>query len=343
MKKQFKAVQILLAVAVFCLCVGKTDAFAATRLATAEDIEYAPADIVVSVDVESAVEAGVSVSDYVSETKEHTFTLTKESYVCFRVGIIERVSTTASADFQLSIGQNGSVIKAFDGDTPYGADDTYQAIVLKPGTYTAKLYATGKYSSSDRFKYTCKVGYIPVDEIIEVTPTFKNGKLTVGVTTNLLSHEKAVRYRKGAVEYKYKDSVRYWDTYGSKGGVLPEYIDQKASDKKCIVITDEKIKVSKPGKYTINVIDENNVTVSQIFDFTKFDKKKPVVKGVKNKKTYKKTVKITFYDKQSGIKSAKLNNKKIKSGYKVKKNGSYKLVVTDNFGNKTTIKFKVKK
>ena len=72
------------------------------------------------------------------------------------------------------------------------------------------------------------------------------------------------------------------------------------------------------------------------------DKTKPTVKGVKNNKTYKKAVKIRFFD-ASGIKKATLNGKKIKPGKKVKKNGKYKLVVVDNAGNKRVIKFKIKK
>lgn len=72
------------------------------------------------------------------------------------------------------------------------------------------------------------------------------------------------------------------------------------------------------------------------------DKIKPTVKGVKNKKTYKKSVTIKFSDKQSGIKKAILNGKKIKSGKKVKKNGKYTLKVYDKAGNCATIKFTVK-
>lgn len=72
------------------------------------------------------------------------------------------------------------------------------------------------------------------------------------------------------------------------------------------------------------------------------DKKKPTVKGVKNKKTYKRKVKIKFSDK-SGIKKATLNGKKIKSGKKVSKNGKYKLIVIDKVGNKRVIKFRIKR
>ncbi|MCX4318274.1 hypothetical protein AALB52_05365 [Lachnospiraceae bacterium 38-14] len=63
--------------------------------------------------------------------------------------------------------------------------------------------------------------------------------------------------------------------------------------------------------------------------------------NMKNK-TYKKGVKITFSDKIAGMKSATLNGQKIKSGKKVNKAGSYKLVLTDKAGNTKKVSFKVK-
>lgn len=95
----------------------------------------------------------------------------------------------------------------------------------------------------------------------------------------------------------------------------------------------------KSGTYKFTVW-----TTTNFKSFTvKVDGDKPTVKGVANNKTYKKSVKITFKDKLSGVKSATLNGKKIKSGKKITKAGKYTLVVTDKVGNKTTIKFKIKK
>lgn len=101
----------------------------------------------------------------------------------------------------------------------------------------------------------------------------------------------------------------------------------------------------KPGTATITFTGTGNWigSVTKTFKILKSnDKTKPTIKGVKNKKTYKKAVKIRFFDK-SGIKKATLNGKKIKSGKKVKKSGKYKLVVIDNAGNKRVIKFKIKR
>lgn len=98
-------------------------------------------------------------------------------------------------------------------------------------------------------------------------------------------------------------------------------------------------KLTKNGKYTVKVSDyyDNEKTVT----FTIKDTKKPVVTGVKNKKTYVGAKTIKFKD-NCGISKATLNEKKITSGKKVSKKGSYKLVVTDVNGLKTTVSFKIK-
>ena len=51
---------------------------------------------------------------------------------------------------------------------------------------------------------------------------------------------------------------------------------------------------------------------------------------------------FSFSDKIAGMKSATLNGQKIKSGKKVNKAGSYKLVLTDKAGNTKKVSFKVK-
>lgn len=95
---------------------------------------------------------------------------------------------------------------------------------------------------------------------------------------------------------------------------------------------------SKDGKYTISA--ELFSGTNQTLTFT-VDQTKPKA-NVENNKTYKSGKKITFSDKTSGIQSAKLDGKNIGSGYKIKKKGTHKLVLTDKAGNKQTIKFKIK-
>lgn len=85
--------------------------------------------------------------------------------------------------------------------------------------------------------------------------------------------------------------------------------------------------------------------LAQEEDF-KVDKKDTTPPKTKIKeKTYKKDLRIYATD-ESGIASIVLRgsiNKTIKNGYKLTKEGSYQLILTDIYGNKKTIKFKLEK
>lgn len=95
---------------------------------------------------------------------------------------------------------------------------------------------------------------------------------------------------------------------------------------------------SEDGIYTVSA--ELFSGIKQTLTFT-VDRTKPKT-NVKNNKTYKSGKKITFSDKTSGIKSAKLDGKAVKNGKAVKKKGSHKLVLTDRAGNKKTVKFRIR-
>ena len=98
-------------------------------------------------------------------------------------------------------------------------------------------------------------------------------------------------------------------------------------------------KVTKSGKYTVTATDYYGN--KKIVTFTIKDKTKPTVIGVKNNNVYKSKRTIKYKD-NCGISKATLNGKKITNGKTVSKKGSYKLVVTDVNGLKTTVKFKIK-
>lgn len=99
-------------------------------------------------------------------------------------------------------------------------------------------------------------------------------------------------------------------------------------------------KFSSDGKYVIKVYDKNKNLKKLTFYI---DKKKPVVTGVKNGATYKSAVTIKFSDAGTGVKSATLNGKSVKSGVKVKNSGTYTLSVKDKIGRVTTVKFTIRK
>lgn len=104
-------------------------------------------------------------------------------------------------------------------------------------------------------------------------------------------------------------------------------------------LKNQTISIYNDGVYTLTakLIGNNNV---KKIKFT-VDSTKPTV-NLKSGKTYKKGQKITFKDATSGVKSAKLDGKSVKTGAKVDKKGNHVLVITDKAGNQTKIKFKVK-
>lgn len=143
--------------------------------------------------------------------------------------------------------------------------------------------------------------------------------------------------------YQKKERVIY---LSDNGGILSAELDGK-SVLECNLLDNEEfiyyVTISPAamadGKHTLVVMDTygNKKTIT-----FKTDGTAPVVKGVKNKKTYQKTVTVKFSDSISGVKKATLNGKKIKSGTKIKNAGSYTLKVKDKAGNLTTVKFKIK-
>lgn len=99
--------------------------------------------------------------------------------------------------------------------------------------------------------------------------------------------------------------------------------------------------IAKDGKYTVETSDKLGNTKKVSFTI---DSKSPTIKGVKNNKVYRSTVKIKVYDK-NGIKSVSLNGKKLKVSktYTFKKKGKYKLKVMDKAGNSKQVSFSIKK
>ncbi len=98
--------------------------------------------------------------------------------------------------------------------------------------------------------------------------------------------------------------------------------------------------VSQSGSYTLTAEDASHNKTTVRF---KVDKKKPVIKGAKNGKKYRKNVTLRFSDK-NGIRSVHINGKK-KGTKKVvlKKNGKYTVKVTDKAGNTSRIRFRISK
>ncbi|GIP23435.1 S-layer homology domain-containing protein [Paenibacillus sp. J22TS3] len=93
--------------------------------------------------------------------------------------------------------------------------------------------------------------------------------------------------------------------------------------------------VSAEGKHVLNVKD--TAGNSTIITFT-IDTKPPVISGVEDGKSYNSDLTITFDEG-----AALLNNEPFTKGSTIQKEGSYTLVVTDEAGNKATVKFTLDK
>lgn len=108
--------------------------------------------------------------------------------------------------------------------------------------------------------------------------------------------------------------------------------------------TDGMIRISdhKKCRIYIRAISNNYSKVYRTNGFY-IDTKAPTISGVKNGKTYKKSVTIRVSDKVSGVKKITLNGKKVKNGKIISENGTYKLIAVDSVGNKKAIQFKIRK
>ena len=100
--------------------------------------------------------------------------------------------------------------------------------------------------------------------------------------------------------------------------------------------------LTKDGTYTIKFVDAvgNTLQLTLTIKLPVIDKTAPTVSGVTNNKVYKGAVTLKFTD-ASGIKSATLNKKSIKSGHKVTAAGVYELVVYDKNNNYKKVKFTI--
>lgn len=211
---------------------------------------------------------------------------------------------------------------------------------LDAGTYYMSINVLNAGWGACHYKYNITVGAVPVSKLIKIDKkvSANQNSVTVSVNAGAMGTIKNIQYVDKAVALENVDSTDYWyDKDGYEGYYWGE-------DKVVILNADESsFKVTKNGTYSVKVIEaEKDKAYSVIFKVNEIDENAPQVTGVKNGKTYKKAVTVKFSDKQSGMKSAKLNGKNIKNGAKVTKKGSYTLKVADKAGNSSTIKFKIK-
>lgn len=101
------------------------------------------------------------------------------------------------------------------------------------------------------------------------------------------------------------------------------------------------ISINRSGKYTVVATDANNNVSQASF---RVDATPPKIKGAKYGKVYRRPVKLRFSD-NTKIKSVKVNGKKRgnKKKLTLRKPGRYRVIVTDQLGNKSGVIFRIKK
>lgn len=152
---------------------------------------------------------------------------------------------------------------------------------------------------------------------ITVKTAKKNGGYAVQINTDGVI--KSVNVKKGSKKYTFDVS-----SIEVASGVIHNNYDKYFLDKE--------------GTYTFTIKLESGAKKTQK---VYVDNTAPTT-NVKSGKSYKKGYKLTFKDKISGMKSAKLDGKTVKSGTKVNKKGKHTLVLKDKQGNTKTVKFTIK-
>jgi hypothetical protein len=223
----------------------------------------------------------------------------------------------------------------------YEYDKEFMAF-LQTGTYYGRISA--KHANYE-YPYVSDLnvvgGAIPTSVLFDtkVTVSANGKKATVSIPDAMREQAQDVQYRVGKVSKTYNTSQKYW-----KYPLMGSYYGPNDAYRLTVEDDQYSFTVKKNGYYTIRIKDAEDNCYSKVVKVSGIGGSSAAitVSGVKNGKTYKKAVTIKFSSTGGAIKSATLNGKKIASGTKVSARGSYTLKVTDQAGNKKTIKFKLK-
>lgn len=218
-------------------------------------------------------------------------------------------------------------------------DGETRTAYLPAGTYYIQAIDEKLMGWDHGVKVDTSICAMPVEKALSASTKVNSTKTKATITVNQAfgADLKNIQYVYGSYDAKDNENSDIWKTPILGDIYYDGYIATELTNGNTFT-------VKKNGTYTIRVITNDETTYSIKYKVKGIDTTAPTVTGVKNKKTYKKAVTIKFSDKGgSGIKKATLNGKKISSGKKVSKKGSYTLKVTDKAGNAKTIKFTIKK
>ena len=254
----------------------------------------------------------VSKSTIVKETKNSQQDTVKGSYQIWETGI--------SIDMKAMLGDMTDSLSTDLLSTTTDVADAKRILANSYLVYTVvfdydiiKTDKNGTIDSTDPKKASWKISLDPDESISKIEAYCKSDIKVSGVT-------------QGAT-YKKAKKVKF------QGAVSATYKGKKVKS---------GTSFKKHGQHTLILKAASGEQRTVTFFI---DKKKPVVKGVKNKKTYTKKKNITIQDKDSGIASIKINGKKqdvSQISFTIKKKGTNTIVVKDKVGNTTKIKVTIK-
>lgn len=234
---------------------------------------------------------------------------------------------------------------SFDADANLKTDTGYCSLYDKYGV----LLKEGTYTSADKgLKYIdyllepgvyyIKLSGMKGNTVISYSCMFYNITLTPD-TDGKWTKKPYYVYIDTSIDYS-NISVICFD---AKESLINSDVLWAATNPNYVSVVGERFLAEKSGVYSVRITDKNGYNTMAKINITNIDVTKPTVSGVKDGKIYKKSIKITFKDKESGINGKKttLNGKAVKSGVKISKEGKYTLKVYDNVGNYKTYTFYV--
>lgn len=264
------------------------------------------------------------------------FTLDKDSWVCLTGHYSMYVHDGAGSHVEIFY---DSAMEREAGSFGWGYwqyDKEFTGF-LKKGTYYVSV-ATSKENYRGDFTGNVNVtlAAVRVSTLFDFKEELgkKQDHAKISIPDALGNWTKSVQYRKGSVGLANVDDSRYWKkrtTSSPNDAYILEPDNGRFS-----------FRASKNSPYTVMVEDVSGSRYSSVINISSIDQTKPSITGVKNGKVYKRAVTVKFFDAQSGVRSAMLNGRKIRSGSKIKTPGAYRVEVVDRAGNRATVKFCIK-
>lgn len=289
-------------------------------------------------------QSGVKLTEYKIDDGEwmtytSPFTITKEGYTIIYYKSTDYVGNTESRRlYEVQIDKTAPIVTGVENGKTYNSDVTITfdegkgelngnpftsgSVVSTPGNYTLVVKDKASNVTSVSFKIE-KTSPPVVDPPVDPTPP-------PVITPPVVSPPPTGTAQTDTTPPKVS-GVENYGFYNKD--VTISFSDGKATLNGKEIANNSVVKAE--GTYELVVRDEagNKTTI----EFT-IDKTAPKVSGISHNAVYNKNVTVTFNEG-----TARLNGSWFENNTIVNKDGIYTLVVTDEAGNKTTVKFMVDK